>query len=163
MNLRNSRTPEPMRLEKPGLEKPGLEARGLETQELEAQEKELNQALANFRQSVHAWSEAEYSRPRSLAPAAPHRSWRTASAWALGCVLAAGSLAGGLYDRHHHQELAAAAAREARAQQSAAEQQFQAAARQQDEKLFADMDRDVSQEVPSAMEPLAQLMDETNP
>jgi hypothetical protein len=162
MRLRNNQTPESKRPEA-GHEGPGRDARGFEAQELEAQEKELEQVLAHFRQSVHAWSEAELSRPRTLAPAAPHRSWRIASAWALGCVLAAGSLAGGLYDRHHRQELAAAAAREARAQQQAAEQQLQAAARQQDAKLFADMDRDVSQEVPSAMEPLAQLMDDTNP
>ncbi len=135
----------------------------LESMGPEAQEKELEQALAHFRQSVHAWSEAELSRPRSLAPAAPHRSWRAAAAWALGCVLAAGSLGGGLYDRHHRQEVAAAAARQAQTERLAARQQAQAAARQDEATLFATLDSDVSREVPSAMEPLAQLMDDTNP
>lgn len=129
---------------------------------LEAQEKELEQALKSFRQSVHAWSDAELSRPRTVS-AVPHRSWRTAAAWGLGCVLAAGSLAGGLYDRHLRQDQAMAAARQAQAERIAAQQQAQAAAREQDEKLFATLDGDVSREVPSAMEPLAQLMDDTNP
>jgi hypothetical protein len=127
-------------------------------EDLEAQD--LEQALRHFRESVRAWSESEYSRPRSVAPA-PHRSWRTAAAWALGCVLAAGSVAGGLYDRHHRQELASAAARQA--ERIAAQQQAQAAVRQQDATLFATLDSDVSREVPAAMEPLAQLMDDTNP
>jgi hypothetical protein len=126
----------------------------------DAMERELEQALSNFRHSVHAWSEAELSRPRTMT--AEHaRTWRLAVAWALGCVLAAGSLAGGLYDRHLHQVQARLAA-EYQAQQRAAEQRAQAAARQNDEKLFAAVDNDVSRAVPSAMEPLAQLMEDSS-
>lgn len=136
---------------------------GQPREDWEAQERALAQPLKHFRESVRAWSEAELSRPRTVAPAIPHRSWRTAAAWALGCVLAAGSLAGGLYDRHHRQEQAAAAARQAQAEQAAARQQAQGTVRQQDANLFATLDSDVSREVPSAMEPLAQLMDDTNP
>lgn len=123
-------------------------------------ELELEQALSHFRQSVHAWSEAEFSRPRTVK--AEHLpSWRRAAAWALGCVLAAGSLAGGLYDRHHHQvEARLAAEQQARQQQIAAQQQQAAQVQQSDATLFAGVDRDLSRPVPSAMEPLAQLMDE---
>lgn len=125
----------------------------------EANELELEHALRGFRESVHAWSEAEYSRPRTVT--AEHLpSWRRTAAWALGCVLAAGSLTGGLYDRHHRQvEARLAAEHEARQQQIAA-QQIAAQIRQADERLFAGVDRDLSRSVPSAMEPLAQLMDE---
>ena len=124
----------------------------------EANELELEQALGNFRQSVQAWSEAEYGRPRTVT--AEHLSgWRRTVAWALGCVLAAGSLGGGLYDRHHRQmEARFAAEREARQQQIDAQQRADRL-QQSDEGLFADVDRDLSRSVPSAMEPLAQLMD----
>jgi hypothetical protein len=117
----------------------------------------LEQALSNFRSSVHAWSEAAYGQARPVA-VVRHVSWRVAAGWALGCVLAAGSVAGGVYERHHKQELAriAAAAQAARQQKLAAEQR----ARQEDEDLLAKVDSDVSRDVPSAMEPLAQMMAE---
>jgi hypothetical protein len=87
-----------------------------------------------------------------------HVSWRLAAGWALGCVLAAGSVAGGVYERHHRQEAAriAAAAEAAQQQKLAAEQRTQ----QENEDLLAKVDSDVSREVPSAMEPLAQMMAE---
>lgn len=121
---------------------------------------ELEQALKNFRSSVHAWSEAAYSQPHM--PARVYRtSWRVAAGWALGCVLAAGSLTGGLYERHHRQELAkvAAAQEAARQQKLAAEER----ARVENEDLLAKVDSDVSREVPSALEPLAQMMAEDEP
>lgn len=124
----------------------------------------LEQALKDFRSSVHAWSEAAYSLPHL--PVKIHRtSWRMAVAWALGCVLVSGSVAGGLYERHHKQELARMAmAAEAARQQKLAERQQRAQKENQDllEKgdLLAKVDSDVSRSVPSAMEPLAQLMSE---
>ncbi|HEX4758898.1 MAG TPA: hypothetical protein VH308_12985 [Terracidiphilus sp.] len=121
---------------------------------------ELEQALKNFRSSVHAWSESAYSQPHM--PVRVYRtSWRVAAGWALGCVLAAGSLTGGLYERHHRQELAkvAAAQEAARQQKLAAEER----ARVENEDLLAKVDSDVSREVPSAMEPLAQMMAEDEP
>lgn len=118
---------------------------------------ELEQALENFRSSVHAWSEAVYSQPRTAAAAVRHVSWKLAAGWALGCMLAAGSVGGGLYERHHRQELAKiAAAQAARQQKLAAEQRI----REEDEDLLAKVDTDVSRQVPSAMEPLAQLMND---
>ncbi len=121
-------------------------------------EVELEQALRDFRSSVHAWSEAELSRPRRTARVVRLLSWRVAAGWALGCVLAAGSLGGGLYEHHHRQELAkvAAAAEAARQQKLEAEQR---AAKENDD-LLAKVDSEVSRQVPQAMEPLAQLMAE---
>jgi hypothetical protein len=75
----------------------------------------------------------------------------------MGCLLVAGSVSGGLFERQHRQEQARVAA-----QQRAAEQQRELRAQQQagetDEALLAGVDSDVSRQVPSAMEPLAQMM-----
>lgn len=124
--------------------------------EVEIEDAGLGQALKNFRLSVHAWSDAELSRPRTLAAASPRGAWRTATAWALGCVLVAGGLSGAVYERQHRRELALIAA------QRAAEQQKQLAAEKarEEEDLLAHVDSDLSRDVPAAMEPLAQLMQE---
>lgn len=116
---------------------------------------ELAHTLDLFRRSVHAWSGAVFQRPRSPLPAARHRSlWRLASAWTLGLVLLAGGLSAGLY-HHHQQELARIAA-----QQKAAQQKLLAEKRARDlDEMLAKVDSDVSREVPSAMEPLAELAD----
>ena len=119
----------------------------------------LDEALRDFRLSVHAWSEAVYSRPRRALAASPHRrAGRLAAGWALGCVLVAGGVSGGVWG-HHRQEMRIAAARAAERERLAAGERNQRA-RQEDEDLLAKVDSDVSREVPSAMEPLAQLMAE---
>jgi hypothetical protein len=125
---------------------------------------ELDEALANFRLSIHAWSEAAYSRPRTaVAAVAPRRVWRLALAWALSCVLIAGGASAGFWE-HHQREMRSAAARVAEQQRLLAQHRDQLArqAEQQrlDEDLLAKVDKDVSREVPAAMEPLAQLMAE---
>jgi hypothetical protein len=123
------------------------------------QDSELNEALTNFRLSVHAWSEAAFSRSRTaVAAVAPRQVWRLAAGWALGCVLVAGGASAGLW-QYHQREMRITQARVAEQQRLAALQQ----ARQEDEDLLAKVDSDVSREVPAAMEPLAQLMveDET--
>lgn len=147
---------------------------------IEAAEAGLEEALKNFRSSVHAWSEAEFTRPRTVLLAEHRRTWRRAAAWALGCALAASTLSAGFYEQHVHNEQALLAAQRAAqqrrwaeeqansneqdfAQQTAANQapnQAQGQAQGADEKLMAAVDQDVSQPVASAMEPLAQLMDE---
>jgi len=118
----------------------------------------LQQALRDFRSSVHAWGDSEVSRVRT-AQDIRHRSWRVALGWALGCFLITGTVSGGFYQRHLHQVAAGVAA------QRAAEHQRQLAQQQSgdEEDLLATVDSDVSREVPAAMEPLAQLMvdDET--
>jgi hypothetical protein len=128
-----------------------------ETQD-QALERTVAEALANFKLSVHAWSEAELSRPRMAVKVARHRSWRLAAGWALGCALVAGGVGGGVHVRHERIEAArlAAAARVAEQQRLVAAEQ----AREDEEDLLSKVDNDVSREVPSAMEPLAQLMAE---
>ena len=122
---------------------------------------ELREALKNFRLSVHAWSDAVYSRPRTVgAPVAPRQVWRLALGWALGCVLVAGGASAGFYQHHQREmEIKNAQARVAEQQRLAAHQK-QLLAQQEDEDLLAKVDNDVSREVPDAMEPLAQLMAE---
>ena len=118
---------------------------------------DLGEALKNFRSNVHAWSEAEYGRARQV-KTVHELSWRVAAGWALGCVLAAGSVTGILYERHHQLELQKTAAAEQAARQQKLEAEQRAS--KEDEDLLAKVDSDVSREVPSAMEPLAQLMSE---
>jgi hypothetical protein len=77
----------------------------------------------------------------------------------MGCFLVAGTVSGGIFERNHRLELArtAAAQRSADLQRQLHDQQ---AAKQTDEGLLADVDTDVSREVPSALEPLAQMMND---
>ena len=122
------------------------------------QDFELEQVLKNFKSSVYAWSEAELSRPRMWTREVRHRSWRLALGWAMGCALVVGSVSGGLLERHQKLEAARMVA-----QQQAAERQKQLLEQRAtvvvtDEALLAGVDSDVSRQVPSAMEPLAQMM-----
>jgi type VI protein secretion system component VasK len=122
----------------------------------EALDEMLDQALRHFRLSVHAWSDAVYSRPRTVAHQVRQRSWRLAAGCALGCALAAGSITGVVHERHQRQQ----AARQAAAERAAEQQRLAAAqrARAADADLMATVDSDVSRAVPQAMEPLAALM-----
>jgi hypothetical protein len=121
----------------------------------EGQDLILNEALGNFKLSVDAWSEAAYA-TRRAASSVPRRNWRPAAAWVLGCALVASSVSGVVYRRHEQQ---------VKAQQAAAAlaaQQKQAADLQtmNEEDLLASVDSDVSRQVPSAMEPLAQMAED---
>ena len=116
----------------------------------------LEQVLGNFKASMDAWSEAAYSRPRTVA-VVKHWSRRSAAGWALGCVVAAGSLTGGFHERNLYRNHARMLAAQRAVQQQLATDQKSAT---EDADLLAAVDTDVSQEVPRAMEPLAQLMDE---
>jgi uncharacterized protein HemX len=123
----------------------------LETDELEP---ELREALRNFRLSVESWSDAAYSRSRPVMEVHGRRIWRLAAGWALGCALVAGAVSGGVHERHVRQEQARiAAAAQLEKHRLAAEEQAR-----EEEELLARVDSEVSREVPSAMEPLAQLM-----
>jgi hypothetical protein len=117
---------------------------------------ELDEALSDFRMSVHAWSEAEFTRLRAVVEPVRRRIWRLAAGWALSCVLVVGGVSGGAVYKHRVNEMKIAQARIVEQQRLAAQEQ----ARQQEEDLLAKVDRDVSRLVPSAMEPLARLMAE---
>lgn len=129
-------------------------------QDMDEQDVELAQALKDFKLSVHAWSDAAYSRPRTIAHEVRRRSWRLAVGWALGCVLVAGSVSGGLVERQHQLNLARIAAQQREADRQKQLKEQQARAQISDETLLADVDSDVSRQVPSALEPLAQMMSE---
>jgi len=121
----------------------------------ESQDPILDEALRNFKLSVDAWSDAAYS-ARRVAESSPHRNWRPATAWALGCALIASSVSGVVYQRHERQvEAKRDAAKLVEQQKQAADQQAV-----DEEDLLASVDSDVSRQVPSAMEPLAQMAED---
>ncbi len=118
---------------------------------------ELDQALTDFRANVHAWSQAAYSRQRGVELTLRHRAWRLAVGWAMGCILVAGGVTGTFVEHQRQQEAARIAAAQRQARQKLAEAPERT--QQQDPNLMAKVDSDISQEVPSAMEPLAQMME----
>ena len=139
---------------------------------IEADEAALRQTLSHFRQSVHAWSDAEYGRARIVRPAKVQTLWRMAVIGVLGCVVAAGALSVILVElRHQPVTVQTAAVRAPSTQPQAALAQapakapaatlHQPPASVSDEELMASIDKDVSRIAPSAMEPLAQLMDDS--
>lgn len=127
---------------------------------------ELNKALGEFRLSVHAWSDAVYSRTRTTVVSSPRRVWRLVAGWSLACVLVAGGVSAGVWEHHEHQQEMRIAAARATVQQRQAVQEQEQQVRQEKadlptkDDLLAKVDKDVSREVPAAMEPLEQLMAE---
>lgn len=119
------------------------------------------QALRNFKASADAWSEAAMSHPRIPVSVVRH-SWRLAAGWAMGCVLAVGSVSGALYERQQRKEQARIAAAQAAAEKAGQEQlaSGQKTVSPADQDLLATVDSDISRAVPAAMEPLAQMMDD---
>lgn len=116
----------------------------------------LESALRHFRASVHAWSNAEYQRARPVVAEAPRRiSWQRAVVLVLILVLSVAIAGTAGYQRHLHNALLIQQQqqRELERQRILAEQRAH-----ESEELLANVDSDVSREVPAAMEPLAQLM-----
>lgn len=134
-------------------------AAGMDSLELEP---ELREALGNFKTSVDAWSEAMMSRPRETK--APSRAnWNSLTRWALGCAVFVGTVSGGVYQNYREQEAAKTEAAQIAEQQrqlaaQRAKEQLDSAATEED--LMAKVDSDISREVPSALEPLASLMED---
>jgi hypothetical protein len=123
----------------------------------ETLEPELREALGNFKMSVDAWSDAMISRPRE-AKAPARTNWSAVTRWALGCVVFAGTVSGGLYQNHRQQEAAKIEA--ARIAEQQREMEAAKLAKADEEDLMANVDSDVAQQVPSALKPLATLMTE---
>ena len=119
---------------------------------------ELDAALRSFRQSVHAWSDAAYNRPRTVKVGARASVWRRAAGWAMGCVLVAGVASGGAYQYARQVDQA----RQAKLVQQQEEQRRAAAehAAEDEDALLTHVDSDISRQVPAAMDSLAGLVDE---
>jgi hypothetical protein len=125
-------------------------------------EPRIAHALGNFRAAVHGWSREMMEHQTGsnekaatlLVRSARRRTWRLAAAWSLASVLAMGAVSGALYERHQQQAEAQLA------HQRLLEHQRELAAQKAkaEEDLLAKVESDISREVPSAMEPLAQLM-----
>ena len=118
-------------------------------------EPELREAIGSFKSAVDAWSEDALARPRQLA--APARTnWALLTKWALGCAVFVGSVSSGVYQNHRQQEAA-----KVEAARIAQQQRELAAERAKEEAdLMAKVDSDIARQVPSALEPLASLMDD---
>lgn len=122
----------------------------------------LDRALAEFRSNVHAWSEAAYTRARIADFPVRRRSWRLVAGWALGCALMAGGVTGGILEHQQQKAAHIAVVAEQPAQQqqlATAQEQAQPPEHNRDPNLMAKIDSDTAQEVPDAMQPLAQLME----
>ena len=131
----------------------------VELEKLETLEPELREALGNFKASVDAWSDAMISRPRE-AKAPSRTNWSAVTKWALGCVVFAGTVSGGLYQNSQLQEAARVEATRIVEQQrelAAAKANKQNDLTANDD-LMANVDTDIAREVPSALQPMASLM-----
>lgn len=149
---------------------PGDRAGGVRFEET-AQDPELKTVLEDFRASVHAWSDEAYRSRASVLSSVPHRTlWHRSLVWALSLVLTAGVALAGVY-QYHQKELARQAAlqhdrtlqHEAQVNEVAHETGVASRTQQQTrdaDELLARVDSDVARETPSAMEPLASLMDD---
>lgn len=133
-------------------------------EDFEFMDPELTKALGEFRLSVHAWSEAAYCRPRRLAVGTRRQVWRRAAGWALCSVLVIGGASTGVL-KHHERELQMriVAAQAVEHERLAAQQREQQARQEKEEvlakeDLLANVNKDVSRQVPAAMEPLGRLM-----
>jgi hypothetical protein len=125
------------------------------TEDPEKLEPELREALGDFKLSVDAWSEAMISRPRE-AKAPLRANWSAVTKWALGCVVFAGTVSGGVYQ--NHKQVQAAKFEAARIAEQQREMEAARVAKVNEEDLMANIDSDVARQVPSALQPLANLM-----
>jgi hypothetical protein len=120
-------------------------------------EPELRKILGDFKLSVDAWSETMISRPRE-AKAPARKNWSAVTKWALGCVVFAGTVSGGVYQNHMQVEAAKVEAARIAGQQRSLEAAKVANVNEED--LMADVDSDVARQVPSALEPMATMMND---
>lgn len=130
----------------------------------ENEDRDVQDALRNFRVSVHAWSEAEFSRPRSVKTARLSGLLRMMANPVLGWGLASVLVVGGAVVPvavHHERQLAAARQAAFEVQQKKAAEARLAQASIDDEELLNYVDSDIAQAAPDAMEPLASLMSDT--
>jgi hypothetical protein len=132
-----------------------------EKENIQIEHLQVEDALRNFRASVHAWSEREL---RTQRQPVPRRHWimAPAMAWGLASILAVTAVTVPVSVHHERQVAATRRAAELEREQKAAEAARQAASAIDDEALLTHVDSDIAQSTPDAMEPLASLMRDTS-
>ena len=146
------------------------QANNFEATSFEREEQELAGVFRAYRESVQSWSSDLMSRERRIAVVSTRRplSLRLAT-FAMTAVLLASVVTGGVVQHERNvQEAQKIAQQKADAQKLAdlkVAQEKKAAADHlaanqsvQDDELLSDVDSDIAQDSPSAMEPLASLM-----
>jgi len=122
-------------------------------------------ALRHFRESVHDWSDQEYSRPRSINRSRWDAAFRLVAnpimAWSLASALVITSVGVPVRIHHDRQLEAAKIAAQAHQRELAREAQEQQANVMSDDELLSHVDRDIAQGAPDAMQPLVSMMGET--
>ena len=127
----------------------------------DAEDVELTTALRYFRESVHDWSDREFSRMRASQAIAQRGWWARMHGpvlgWALGCAVAIGGVSVPVA-LHQHRAAEAHLRDEQNRLRQAQEEKLAAASAMSDEDLLSHVDSDIAQATPDAMEPLASLM-----
>jgi hypothetical protein len=126
---------------------------------------EIEAALRHFRESVHGWSEQEYSKPRVIKRSRWSGLWRVmanpAMVSTLATALVVTSIGIPVTVRHERQVAAQQAALDLQ-KKLADEKAAQAAAEAEDEDLLSHLDSDIAQAAPDAMQPLVSMMSDTS-
>jgi hypothetical protein len=128
---------------------------------------QVAEALLHFRESVHAWSEAEYSKPRLVRQSKRSPVWTMITSPLLGWSLAAAVLTAtvAVPVSEYRQHVNEVHKQQALAQQQKLEEQKAAQARAaviDDDELMSHVDSDIAQDAPDAMQPLSSLMYSSN-
>jgi cell division protein FtsL len=143
----------------------------LEKRKRQVDDAEVEAALRHFKASVHDWSDREFARTRPLIATAPVGFWSWMRSpfvgWALGCAVLLAAV--GVPVTVHHERVVVAehdavVREQARLDAEAATSRAieNEAASVSDEYLLTHVDSDISQATPDAMQPLAELMNETD-
>jgi hypothetical protein len=104
------------------------------------------------------------SRPREEKTPA-RTNWGLVTKWALATAVFVSTVSGGMYQNYRQQEAAkleASRIAELQRQQAAKQAKEQQDSALNEEELMAKVDSDISRQVPSALEPMASLMEEGN-
>ena len=122
-------------------------------------------ALKHFRASVHAWSEEEFCKARTVRRSRWSLMMRTvaspAMSWGLVAVLAVAGV-GVPMEVHHQRQVEAARIMAIEQQKKHDAEEAARLAAINDDELLSHVDSDVAQEAPDAMQPLASLMSDTS-
>jgi cell division protein FtsL len=132
----------------------------------EIEDAQIESALRNFRESVHGWSEQEFSKARTIRRSRWDALWRLMANpvldWTLACVLVVTSVGVPVTVHHQRQLVAERNAQILRQQQLQKEAAQQEADAMSDDELLTHVDSDIAQAAPDAMEPLASLMSDAS-